>query len=83
MAIFLVAVSALSKSSALDDKKILEEAIGRDVAHCYALEGSYPVSVAYMEEHYGLSYDHDKYIVDYEMIGSNIYPSYMIIERNN
>jgi hypothetical protein len=33
-----------------------------------------------MEEHYGLSYDKEHYIIDYEMIGANIYPSYMIVE---
>lgn len=80
MAVFLCAVSYLSKSNALDDKRILEDAIQRDVAHCYAVEGSYPASVAYMEENYGLTYDHSKYIVDYELVGSNIYPNIMVVE---
>jgi hypothetical protein len=78
--VFLCGVSMLSNSSALDDKTILEEAVKKDIAHCYAVEGTYPPSVEYMEEHYGLNYDKEHYIIDYEMIGANIYPSYMIVE---
>ncbi|HAL02074.1 MAG TPA: hypothetical protein DCP07_01825 [Lachnospiraceae bacterium] len=78
--VFLCGVSMLSNSSALDDRTVLEEALKKDIAHCYAVEGTYPESVEYMEEHYGLSYDKEHYIIDYEMIGANIYPSYMIVE---
>jgi hypothetical protein len=41
---------------------------------CYGTEGAYPESLAYLREHYGLQYDEDKYIVDYEIVGKNIRP---------
>ena len=49
--------------------------------HCYALEGFYPPSLEYMEEHYGLTYDKSAYIVDYQPVGNNIYPNYTIIKK--
>ena len=82
MALFFGGVSFLSNSSLRDEKGILEKAINRDVVHCYAVEGFYPPSISYIEEHFGLEYDHEKYLVDYESIGNNIFPNIMIIERN-
>lgn len=78
---FLYGISTVSDSDIMNEKEILEEAIHRDIVHCYAVEGSYPASLAYMEEHYGLTYNKDKYIVRYENIGGNIMPSVTIIER--
>lgn len=82
MALFMSGISLLSKSSVRDEKDILTKAINKDIIHCYAVEGFYPPSMAYIEEHYGLTYDHKKYLVDYESIGNNILPNVMIIERN-
>ncbi|HOO28469.1 MAG TPA: hypothetical protein PLU43_08385, partial [Lachnospiraceae bacterium] len=69
-------------SSVNDEKEILTNAVNRDIVHCYAVEGMYPPSLHYIEKNYGLTYDHDRFIIDYEAIGSNIMPSVMIIERN-
>lgn len=82
MAVFLLGISMLSNSSVRDEKEILTKAINKDVIHCYAVEGFYPPSVGYIEDHYGLTYDHDKYLIDYESIGNNIMPNIMIIERS-
>ena len=79
--IFLYGISALSQSSLRDEKKILMDAINRDIVHCYAVEGMYPPSAAYIEAHYGLNYDHEKYLIDYEAVGANIMPTVTIIER--
>ena len=81
IAIFLIGINAVSNSTLTDDKSLLEKAVTKDIVHCYAVEGVYPPSLQYIEEHYGLTYDHSKYIVSYESIGSNIMPSVMIIER--
>lgn len=80
--IFLYGIASVSAGTAEDQTRILNEAIQKDIVHCYAVEGMYPPSLAYMEEHYGLTYDHDKYIVDYEPIASNIMPGVTIIERS-
>jgi len=79
--IFVFGISSVSNSSVVNDKEILTEAIERDIVHCYCVEGMYPPSVKYMQDHYGLTYNADKYIVDYEYIGANIMPKFMILEK--
>lgn len=79
--LFVFGISSISNSSVVNDKEILTEAIERDIVHCYCVEGMYPPSVKYMQEHYGLTYNSDKYIIDYEYIGGNIMPKFMIISR--
>ena len=64
-------------------EQALRNAMERDVMHCYALEGFYPPSLEYIEDHYGLSYDTSVYIIDYQPIGNNIYPNYTIIRKGN
>lgn len=72
---------SISQDTAEHQKKSLEEAVRRNMVHCYAMEGRYPESVEYMEEHYGLTYDKDRYFVDYEIVGSNLMPDVMVIEK--
>lgn len=79
--LFVYGISAVSSSSVVNSKQILEDAINHDVIHCYSVEGMYPPSVNYMQDHYGLTYDQDKFIIDYEYIGSNIMPKVTVIEK--
>lgn len=79
--IFIGGISTISNSSVVNDKEILTEAIERDIVHCYCVEGMYPPNVKYMENHYGLTYDKDKFIIDYEYIGANIKPNVMIVQK--
>lgn len=80
--LFLYGISAVSNSPVNDEKEILTNAINKDIVHCYAIEGMYPPSLSYIEENYGLTYDHEDYMIDYDIVGSNIMPTVMIIERN-
>lgn len=61
--------------------RILEDSIHRAVVTSYAIEGRYPESVAYIEEHYNIYIDRDKYIVHYEVFASNLMPDIMVIMR--
>lgn len=81
MIVFIVGVSMISTTGSRDEKTVLETALNRDIIHCYAVEGYYPPSLEYIEDHYGLTYNHSKYIVDYESIGSNIMPTFAIYEK--
>ena len=58
----------------------LQTAVTRSVTRCYE-EGSYPESLDYLKEHYGLHYDESKYFVDYQPIGSNIMPDITIMRK--
>ena len=53
----------------------------RNITACYATEGRYPESLAYLKEKSGLSYDEKTFFVDYIVRGSNLRPEVTIIER--
>ena len=56
--------------------------INRAIVQCYSLEGRYPPSIAYLEEHYGVVINHDKYYVDYDVFASNVYPNVQLFRKN-
>ncbi len=80
IAIFLFGISFISSTSSKDQTQILTDAVNKDIIHCYAVEGYYPPNLKYIEDHYGLTYDKDRYIVDYVPVGDNIMPSVTIVE---
>ena len=57
-------------------------AVLRSAVSCYAFEGTYPESLSYLKEHYGVTWNEDKYVVDYETIGANLMPSVTVIPIN-
>ena len=78
--VFLFGISFISSTSSRDQKDVLTDAVSKDIIHCYAVEGYYPPSLSYIEEHYGLTYDKSRYLIDYVPIGDNIMPSVTILE---
>ena len=80
--LFLVGVTNVSRTASAKQRESLENALNRDITHCYCVEGTYPPSLDYIVEHYGLTYDEDRFFVDYISNGSNLYPDVTIIELN-
>lgn len=80
--VFLYGVNYISSSSVDKQQESLENAISRDIAQCYAVEGVYPPNLEYITEHYGLTYNEDLFFVDYQSIGGNILPDVTIIRLN-
>ena len=62
--------------------KQLENTVRKAVMTCYATEGVYPPSVDYIEDHYGIQIDHDRYGVFYEVFGDNIMPQITVMEKS-
>ena len=71
--------SSVASGDAREEALRLRETVLQDAVQCYALEGFYPEDLNYLEEHYGLSYDSKKYVVSYEVIGSNLMPDVTVI----
>jgi len=72
---FLVlAVGDADKNSDQKQMEFLSQALRRAAVSCYAIEGRYPATVQYMEDHYGVVIDHNKFIVDYDISFSNQVP---------
>lgn len=77
--IFLSGVRSVSGTAAEQEADGLRRAVIRSAVLCYALEGFYLDTLAYLEDNYGITYDEDKYVVSYEVIGSNLMPDVMVI----
>lgn len=88
--LFIFLASCLFASFALQDtmeqtkvqqKQQLEVVLKRAIIECYALEGTYPPNIHYLESYYGIVISHEKYIVYYDIFASNIMPEFKVIER--
>lgn len=77
--LFVIAVNTVDQSATAKQQQSLENAISRCITQCYAIEGTYPPSLEYMKQHYGLTYDDHTFFVDYQTYGSNIMPDVTVI----
>ncbi len=73
-----VAVTSVETVNTAEKEKTIEELVMRSAIHCYAMEGAYPVDVAYLEENYNLNIDTENYTVYYELAASNKAPTIMV-----
>ncbi|MBC8532020.1 hypothetical protein [Gehongia tenuis] len=87
-AVFLALAAAVLLGSGLVRDRTRSEggenvrnALRQAVVTCYALEGAYPPSVAYLEENYGLRINHDAYRVHYQLVADNLFPELQVIEK--
>lgn len=81
--VFLTALSNLDRDRTAEGRRQLEESLRRSAVACYATEGIYPPDTAYLEEHYGLQIDESRYIVHYEIFGSNLMPSITVLDKES
>ncbi len=79
--VFYQGIQSLSVSTHRRQKESLENALTRSITYCYTVEGTYPESLDYLKENYGLMYDEELFFVDYQVVGSNILPDVTIIEK--
>lgn len=85
--LFMVSILWSSSSRIFNETTKKEEestkdAIVKGAVQCYAVEGRYPENLSYLEKHYGVSYDKKKFIVSYEVTGSNRMPQVTVILLN-
>lgn len=79
--VFLKGLSVTEKNSSEEETRVLTESLNRAVITCYSIEGSYPQSLKYLTDNYGISINEDKYVVYYDIFASNIMPEITVIER--
>ena len=78
---FSAALSNLSRRRSAEGHEQLETALRRTAVACFAVEGRYPPSLAYMEEHYGIQINSELYAVDYVVFADNLMPDITVLER--
>lgn len=59
----------------------LRESVLNAAKQCCAVEGSYPASLEHLEENYGLTINHEDYVVSYEWFADNVLPSVVVTAR--
>ncbi len=62
-------------------QETMQQAIDRALVHCYAIEGSYPSSLDYLRDNYGVFIQEERFYYYYEYIGSNIRPVVQVLEK--
>ena len=80
LACFTTSLTYLQSGREQEGKRQLEDALRRTTVACYAAEGIYPPTVAYMQERYGLQVDETRYAVFYEIFADNLMPNITVVE---
>jgi len=80
-AILVFAVTGVGHVSDMQGVELTRQAAIRTAVECYSIEGAYPTDVKYMEDNYGLTYDHSKYVIFYDAFSSNIMPQIEVYEK--
>ena len=80
---FSTALDSLNSGHEAEDLKQLEEALRRSCAACYAAEGVYPPNLEYLEDHYGIRVDEERYAVFYSAFADNLMPEITVVVRES
>ena len=79
-------IAALCNTNRRADAEQLTQmanAIDRAVVTCYAIEGSYPPSLDYLEERYGVQVDREHYTIEYSVFRTNHRPPIQLIQKQS
>lgn len=79
---FYLSIDRIGNKTATDRLNMLESIIRKAAVQCYAIEGGYPPNIKYLEEHYGIILDRNKYFYHYEAFASNIMPIVKVFVKN-
>lgn len=78
-ALCLMLLPRLGRQIREESRGAIRDAVLRSAMECYAVEGVYPESLDYLEQHYGLRVNHRDFIVTYEVFASNQPPSVQVL----
>lgn len=77
--LFLAGVSRASADSLEKEQQTLLSALENGAVRTYALTGAYPESLSELMADYHITYDHEKFVVDYVPNGANLLPSISVL----
>lgn len=78
--IMLYGIIAVSDTGSRAGANAIRTAVNRYILHTYASEGQYPPSLEYIQDKYGLTYDSNKYIIDYQISDTSVMPVVTVTE---
>lgn len=77
--VFYLGISYAGQETILQEKTALLQALEQGAIHTYALTGSYPQSLEELLTDHKISYDPDRFVVEYVPVASNLLPSIDVI----
>lgn len=80
-ALIVAAFTAMSSASRAQGAESVRQAVLSAAMQCCAVEGSYPSTLEHLEDHYGLSVNHNDYVIMYEAFASNVAPTVTVVPR--
>ena len=75
-------MNRINRGNTQRQEKALKRAVKWDITLCYAWEGRYPPSAAYLSAHYGLTYDRRAFTVKVQPRGVNLRPDVAVIRKD-
>ncbi len=79
--VLVLVASQVAGRNDSEQTDLLQQAVLRASLTCYAVEGRYPADAAYLEEHYGVSYDHERYLIVLDGFAENILPDIRVLVK--
>lgn len=73
--------AAGQENARLQGAESIKAAVIDNARQCAAIEGAYPSSLKYLEDHYGLVLDHKNYVINYEVFAQNVMPTVSVVPR--
>ena len=74
-------VGSVEQKTLLQRQENVRSAVLRAAVACYSVEGVYPDNVEYLVAHYGLRYDTETFILQYDAFAENILPDIRVLVR--
>ena len=78
---FVTSLASVDRQQGEEGRQQLETALRRAAVACYAAEGIYPPTVEYLQQHYGVQIEEERYIVFYEIFANNLMPDITVLEK--
>lgn len=79
---FLLSISATSEETLKKQQETLLYALQKGAVHTYSLEGRYPENLGQLLEKYHITYDNQKFVVEYIPNGANLFPTIAVLPLN-
>ena len=79
--LFFAGIGLISRRTGEEEIETLNTQLWQCIVQCYCMEGAYPESLAYLETNYHLTYDKERFLIDYQPLGKNIIPDVTVILR--
>lgn len=81
LTLLIIGLSQINARSETQQAASLKEAVLRAAVTCYAVEGRYPTDVEYLQANYGLTYNHDNFIVSIHAFADNLLPDIAVLAK--